>query len=136
MTLPLRCPLAVGTNDTWMAHAVLGNTTAPAHALVALKSPETATELIGIAPAAIFVTIIVCGALDVPTACGPNDSEETERPTTGVAAIASSTSVRSTPPDESLAVSVGPNRPSAVGLKVTLTSQWVPIAWLAGQLLV
>jgi hypothetical protein len=67
--------MAVGRKLTWIVQVELTAREALVQLSVSLKSPEVATILTVSEASPVFVTVMVCGALAVATACVPKVSD-------------------------------------------------------------
>jgi len=107
--------------------------------LVSPKSSETSILETARAAVPLLVNVTVCGALVVPTACDPNESEVGEKLAEAVGA--SPVPVRWTSCEVllvalSVIVKVPVRVPAAVGVQVTLIVQLAPAFTLLPQLFV
>src|SRR5271154_1125232 len=88
VSTPLRFPVEVGKKRTWTVQLALTAIVAPAQLSVSLKSPVVVTELTMSEAIPVFVTVRVCDALEVATACTPKLNEVGLRLMEGCAAVA------------------------------------------------
>jgi len=82
VNVPVRLPLEVGAKTTLIVHLAPAGTEAP-HESVCVKLGPTAILLMVSGAAPALVSVIVCGALVVPTGCLANVRVKGERAAAG-----------------------------------------------------
>src|SRR5207245_761426 len=137
-SVPVRAPEAVGVKVTLMVQVppaakvagLVGQALAPI--LVAAKSPEGANELIVKAPAPVFVSVTVIGALVVASSWLPKSKIGGATCRQGAELFLLSVMICGRQPAVSASDSGAVRAPEAVGVKVTLRVQFARAAKGAG----
>src|SRR5207302_1436876 len=135
---PVRAPEAVGVKVTLMVQVppaakvagLVGQALAPI--LVAAKSPEGANELIVKAPAPVFVSVTVIGAVVVASSWLPKARLVGANPTPGAVPFPLSVMICGLPPSLSVSDSVPVRATHSVRVALTMLVQVPPAAKVAG----
>jgi hypothetical protein len=135
LKLPVLGPEVVGVKVTAIVQLAWG-TIAPPHALVCEKSPWMAMPVIERLAEPEFVTVIVCGGLEVPTAWDPKLTDVGARLTAGAIPVPEKDACCEPPTALSVMVSDPLRAPTAVGVNVMFNWQFAPGWSVVGQLLV
>jgi hypothetical protein len=122
VTAPVRVPVAVGVNLTLILQLDLTVTDEP-HVLVRENSPRAAMILIFSAAVPVFLNVILCHGLVVPTVCEPKLKYVDDRLTTGAVPMPVRWTVCGLPLALSVMVIAPVRVPVAVGVNVTLMVQ-------------